>query len=220
MLYSQVLRPYCRNIVNAEQAAEARHLTEQTAADARRTQERRDEQARRNEEQASEARRAQELRDEQARRKAEQAAEARRVTEQAAAAADAHRQAEACRAQERRGREHTCNPQDPCDHTNYSGYKQESNADYCAEGELFGGRKCCGVQLDDDGATESCDKHFVNKRGLAGFFPSGDKPIWHCKNIKRGGTCMHALCHDCYVQELSKGGNSRRSRKRNSKFDE
>jgi hypothetical protein len=78
------------------------------------------------------------------------------------------------------------NLQDVCDHTNYSDNKQESNPAYCVEGELFGGHKCCGVKVTDAGAGETgpCNKAFVNQRSMDGFYPTKDKFIWYCKNIK------------------------------------
>jgi hypothetical protein len=71
------------------------------------------------------------------------------------------------------------------DHLNYIDYKQETNPDYCDEGQLLGGVQC-----------HTCKKEFVSKSNIASFFPKANKPIWHCKNIM---SHKHALCNECYT---------------------
>jgi hypothetical protein len=98
------------------------------------------------------------------------------------------------------------NPQDDCNHEDYSIYKQESNPAYCADGMMFGGHTCCGVVKNgEDGSDMICGKKFVDKRNKNGFFPSGLNAIWYCPNFGQCG-CFHALCQSCHTAGFGKCG--------------
>lgn len=92
------------------------------------------------------------------------------------------------------------------DHLSYIDYKQEMNPDYCAEGQLLGGVQC-----------HTCEKEFVSKSNIAGFFPKANKPIWHCKNI---ASFKRALCNECYNVQLEKGGGHCKHRRQSTRLDD
>jgi hypothetical protein len=37
-------------------------------------------------------------------------------------------------------------------------------------------------------------------------------------HVKRGGTCMHAICHECYIKGLNSSSSGRRRGARPSRF--